>query len=66
MSTREPLDEHLDGEGELVEVEAVWCGEIAHRVQEIERGAVTLDDGPSAMRRLRDRARARLRRCASP
>jgi hypothetical protein len=43
-------------------VESAWRGEIARRVQEIESGAVGLDDGPAAMRRLRDRARARFER----
>jgi len=58
------LLESLDGasEDEPAAVEAAWRGEIARRVQEIESGAVTLEDGPSAMSRLRDRARARLSR----
>jgi hypothetical protein len=39
-----------------------WRGEIARRIQEIEAGAVELEDGPSAMTRLRERARQRLER----
>jgi hypothetical protein len=42
------------------DVETTWRDEIARRVQEIEAGTVDLEDGPAAMRRLRDRARQRL------
>ena len=66
MPTRELIDAHLDGEGELAGGDAMWRVEIARRVQEIESGAVTLEDGPAAMRRLQDRARARLLGRASP
>lgn len=56
------LLENLDDEDDPVEVEAAWRGEIARRVQEIESGAVDLEDGPAAMARLRNRAQARLER----
>lgn len=56
------LLESLDDGDDLDDVERAWRGEIARRVQEIESGAVELEDGPTAMRRLRDRARARLER----
>jgi putative addiction module component len=56
------LLESLDGEDDPVDVETVWRGEIARRVQEIESGAVELEDGPAAMSRLRTRAQARLER----
>jgi hypothetical protein len=57
------LLESLDPEGDdPVDVEAAWRSEIAVRVQEIESGAVELEDGPSAMRRLRSRAQERLAR----
>jgi hypothetical protein len=42
-------------------VETGWREEIARRVHEIETGEVDLEDGAAAMRRLRDRARQRLR-----
>jgi hypothetical protein len=48
-----------------VHMETAWHDEIARRVQEIEAGAVELEDGPSAMKRLRERARQHLeRRCS--
>lgn len=49
----------LDDGDDLDEVERAWRGEIAGRVQDIESGAVELEDGTIAMRRLRDHARAR-------
>jgi hypothetical protein len=53
------------GTDDPVHVETAWHDEIARRVQEIEAGAVELEDGPSAMKRLRERARQRLeRRCS--
>ena len=59
------LLEGLDGSDDPMDVESVWRGEIARRVQEIESGAVELEDGPSTLSRLRDRARARLERRGS-
>lgn len=56
------LLESLDGNDDPADVETAWRGEIAHRIQEIEAGAVELEDGPSAMTRLRERARQRLGR----
>lgn len=56
---------HLPGTDDPVHVETAWHDEIARRVQEIEAGAIELEDGTSAMRRLRERARQRLeRRCS--
>jgi hypothetical protein len=43
-------------------VETVWREEIARRVHEIETHAVDLEDGPAAMKRLRERTRQRLQR----
>ena len=54
------LLESLDGSDDPAEVESAWRGEIARRVQEIESGAVELEDGPTTMSRLRELARARL------
>jgi hypothetical protein len=59
------LLESLDGSDDPDDVESAWRGEIARRVQEIESGAVELEDGPTAMDRLRSRARARLERRGS-
>jgi putative addiction module component len=59
------LLESLDGEDEPVDVEAAWRDEIAGRVQGIESGAVELEDGATAMSRLRTRARIRLERRGS-
>jgi hypothetical protein len=59
------LLESLDDEDAPADVENAWRGEIASRVQEIESGAVELEDGPTAMSRLRTRARARLDRRGS-
>jgi Putative addiction module component len=59
------LLESLDGEDDPIDVDAAWRAEIANRVQEIESGAVELEDGPAAMGRLRDRAQARLERRGS-
>ncbi|HEX3757911.1 MAG TPA: addiction module protein [Kofleriaceae bacterium] len=56
------LLESLDGNDAPADVEAAWHEEIARRVQEIETGTVDLEDGPSAMIRLRERARQRLER----
>jgi len=56
------LLQSLDNEDESVDVEATWRGQITSRVQEIESGAVDLEDGPTAMTRLRNRAQARLER----
>jgi hypothetical protein len=56
------LLESLDDSDESAHVESAWRGEIARRVHDIESGAVELEDGPTAMSRLRDRARARLDR----
>jgi len=42
------LLESLDDEDDLVDVETAWHGEISRRVQEIEAGAVALEDGPAA------------------
>ncbi len=56
------LLESLDDHEEPADVERAWHDEIASRVDEIERGAVTLEDGPAAVERLRERARARLQR----
>jgi len=58
------LLESLDREDadDSVNVDAAWRGEIARRVQEVESGAVELEDGPAALSRLRDHARARLER----
>jgi hypothetical protein len=53
------LLESLDRCDEAVEVERAWRGEIAGRVHDIESGAVELEDGPTAMRRLQERAKAR-------
>lgn len=55
----------LAGTSDPVHVKTAWHDEIARRVQEIEAGVVELEDGPSAMRRLRERARQRLERCCS-
>lgn len=54
--------ESLEREGEhnAVDVETAWRDEVFHRVQEIESGAVELEDGPAAMSRLRRRAQERL------
>jgi hypothetical protein len=52
----------LAGTDDPADVEAAWREEIARRVHEIETDAVELEDGPSAMPRLRDRARQRLER----
>lgn len=59
------LLESLDDGDDLAEVESAWRGEIACRVQDIESGDVELEDGPTAMSKLRDRARARLERRGS-
>jgi putative addiction module component (TIGR02574 family) len=59
------LLESLEGCNEPTEVENSWRCEIARRLQEIESGAVELEDGPTAMARLRDRVRARLARRGS-
>jgi hypothetical protein len=59
------LLESLDGEDDAADVEAAWRGELATRVQDIESGAVELEDGPTAMSRLRELARARLERSRS-
>jgi hypothetical protein len=56
------LLESLDGADDHGDVETAWGAEIARRVQDIESGAVGLEDGPTAMTRLRSRAQARLRR----
>lgn len=58
------LLESLDREDadDPIGVDAAWRQEIARRVQEIESGDVELEDGPSALRRLRDRAQAQLER----
>ena len=57
--TARALLESLDDGNDLAEVERAWRGEISRRVQDIESGAVELEDGPTAMQKLRDRARAR-------
>lgn len=54
------LLESLDGTDDPVDAETAWREEIARRVQEIETHTVELEDGPAAMKRLRDRARQRL------
>ena len=54
MATRTQLVEAL--------LESAWHGEIVRRVQEIESGAVELEDGLTAMSKLRARALARLAR----
>ncbi|HWO21966.1 MAG TPA: addiction module protein [Kofleriaceae bacterium] len=59
------LLESLDGEDDAADVETAWRGEIATRVQDIESGAVELEDGPTVMSRLRELARARLKRSGS-
>jgi DNA-binding response OmpR family regulator len=59
------LLESLDDEDDPIAVETAWRDEIATRVHEIESGAVELEDGPTAMSRLRERARARLDRRGS-
>jgi hypothetical protein len=59
------LLESLDGKDDPIDVDAAWRAEIANRVQEIESRAVELEDGPTAMSRLRDRAQARLERRGS-
>jgi hypothetical protein len=56
------MKQRLAGTDDPADVEAAWRGEIARRVHEIEADAIELEDGPSAMRRLRDRARRRLER----
>lgn len=56
------LLQSLDGTGDPAEVEAAWRDEIATRVAEIEDGSVQLEDGPTVMRQLRERAQARLDR----
>jgi hypothetical protein len=54
------LLESLDGSDDPAEVGAAWQTEIARRVGEIEDGSVELEDGPSVLRELRQRARNRL------
>ena len=56
------MSKALDDKDDLADVETAWREEIARRVHEIETDAVELEDGPSAMRRLRARARQRLER----
>jgi hypothetical protein len=56
------LLESLDRRDETAEVERAWRDEIAGRVHDIESGAVELEDGPTAMRLLQERAKARLAR----
>ena len=56
------MKRRLAGTDDPVHVESAWHDEIARRVQEIEAGAAELEDGPSAMKRLRERARQRLER----
>lgn len=53
------LLESLDGCDDPAEVEAAWRDEIAKRVAEIEDGTVELEDGPTVMRQLRERAQDR-------
>ena len=54
----ESLDNENENEIEIdpIDVEAAWRDEIATRVHEIESGAVEMEDGPTAMSRLRARA----------
>lgn len=56
------LLESLDGGDDPAEVESAWRDEIASRVRQVEDGSVELEDGPTVMRELRERARARLER----
>lgn len=59
------LLESLDAHDDPLDVDAAWRVEIARRVEEIESNAVQLEDGPTAMAKLRSRARARLERRGS-
>ena len=56
------LLESLDRADDPDEVDAAWRDEIASRVAEIADRSVQLEDGPTVMRRLRERAQARLAR----
>jgi putative addiction module component (TIGR02574 family) len=56
------LLQSLDGADDPDELDTAWRDEIATRVAEIEDGSVQLEDGATVMRRLRERARARLAR----
>jgi hypothetical protein len=56
------LLQSLDAADDPDEVDTAWRDEIATRIAEIDDGSVQLEDGATVMRRLRERARARLAR----